>query len=445
MPVLSGGGDAPARPARRVLTSRRSARRLLARAGAAALAVAFLGAGLVAAGPAAPPAHADAVRDAEYWLYDYGIIDAWSVTRGAGVTIAIIDTGIDGSVPELQGAVIGGMDFSGLGAADGQTPVGSVNSRHGTMVASLAAGRGTGGGNGVIGSAPEADLLALSIGFGEGTRSSDEQIAEAVRWAVDNGADVINMSLTRNTLDWPESWDDAFLYAAEHDVVVVAAAGNRGSGTTEVGAPATIPGVLTVAGVNRWGEASWDSSSQGITISVAAPSESLVGVAPGGSYLVWSGTSGATPIVSGIVALVRAAYPDLDAVNVIQRVIATASDTGDSGPDPLYGFGLVNAYAAVTADVAAVDANPMGDLQEWIRVHRRAEATPEPVITRAPEPTPSPPPVASPADPTGTLLPSANDLRNVGVPLMVIGVFSAALAVVLVLAVRRLSRLRQSR
>ena len=125
----------------------------------------------------------------------------------------------------------------------------------------------------MIGSAPQASLLSLSVGFGDDTDGSDQQIAEAVRWAVDNGADVINMSLTRNTLDWPESWDDAFLYAMEHDVVVVAAAGNRGSGTIEVGAPATMPGVLTVAGVDENGAASFDASTQGITIGVAAPSE----------------------------------------------------------------------------------------------------------------------------------------------------------------------------
>ncbi|TPW65421.1 S8/S53 family peptidase, partial [Schumannella sp. 10F1B-5-1] len=92
-----------------------------------------------------------------------------------------------------------------------------------------------------------------------------------------HGADVINMSLTRNTLDWPTSWDDAFSYAMDHDVVIVAAAGNRGSGTDEVGAPATMPGVLTVAGVDRAGQTSRKASTQGVTIGVSAPSEELVG------------------------------------------------------------------------------------------------------------------------------------------------------------------------
>ena len=164
--------------------------------------------------PQTAGAAADGVRDAQYWLDDLGIRTAWQTTRGAGQTIAIIDTGVASGVAELDAAVTGGADFSGSGSSDGRTPLGE-SSEHGTLVASLAAGRGTGAASGVIGAAPEADLLAISISFGS---DSDDQIAEAVVWAVDNGATVINMSLTRNTLDWPTSWDDAFLYAADHDV-----------------------------------------------------------------------------------------------------------------------------------------------------------------------------------------------------------------------------------
>ncbi len=388
-------------------------------------------------------ANADGVRNGEYWLNDYGIRNAWDTSKGRGVTIAIIDTGVDGTVSELQGVVAGGTDFSGIGAPDGQTPVGSVGSEHGTMVAGLAAGRGSGGNSGVIGSAPEAVVLAISIGFGEGTLSSDDQIAQAVRWAVDHGADVINMSLTRNTLDWPVSWDDAFLYAQEHDVVVVAAAGNRGSGTTQVGAPATMPGVLTVAGVDADGQASFDASSQGITIAVAAPSENLVGVVPGGGHVVWNGTSGATPIVAGVVALVRAAHPELDAANVINRVVATARDAGAPGPDPIYGFGLLDAEAAVNATVPAVDANPMGDLAEWIKLYRRAESTPSPLPTFVPNPSPAPV-AAGPQNPLGTILPTVNQLRNVGIPLAVLAVFLALAVGVVAAAVRRFRGTRRT-
>ena len=394
----------------------------------------------------ATPAHADSIRDREYWLGDYGIREAWKTTKGKGITIAVIDTGVDSTHPDLNGAVIGGADFSGAGSKNGQTPVGSDGGSHGTMVAALAAGRGQGT-SGVIGAAPAASILAISVGFGPDAPDSDAQIAKAVRWAVDNGADVINMSLTRNTLDWPTSWDDAFLYAAQHDVVVVAAAGNRGSGTTQVGAPATMPGVLTVAGLDRQGEASWNASSQGITIGVSAPAEQLVGAVPGGGYVLWDGTSGATPIVAGVVALVRASHPDLDAANVINRIIKTADDAGKSGADPIYGFGKLDAAAAVKGDVKQVASNPMGDLADWIRVHRRADA-PEPTLTPVPAPSGSATPVPTveatgPTNPLGTLLPTVAQLRDVGIPLLLFGGFGAALIVLLVALWRQFGRARQ--
>jgi type VII secretion-associated serine protease mycosin len=350
-----------------------------------------------------PAARADpaSVRDLEYWLNDYGFSQAWNTTKGAGVTVAIIDTGVDGAVPDLAGAVVGGTDVSGLGSA---------GSEHGTLVASLLAGRGTGTGAGVIGVAPEASILSVSVAFGSSgaTVSNDDQIATGIRWAVDHGASVINMSLTRNTLDWPESWDSAFLYAFEHDVVIVAAAGNRGSGTTEVGAPATIPGVLTVAGVDRNKEASFDASSQGITISVAAPSEQLVGVVPGGAYVQWSGTSAAAPIVSGLVALVRAAYPRLDAAGVMNRIIATANPNGHAVPSPIYGNGLIDAAAAVTASVPASAApTPTALLKEWIHLHRRADTTPTPT---------TPPTTSAPVAPRQDPAPPARDVLAAWLP-----------------------------
>ncbi|GAA1438663.1 type VII secretion-associated serine protease mycosin [Leifsonia poae] len=350
-------------------------------------------AGIVLALLAPSVAHADQVRDLEYWLNDYGFSQAWKTTQGAGVKVAVIDTGVDGTVPDLKGAIVGGTDVSGVGAANGQKPLGDGDAaNHGTWVGSLLAGRGTGPGSGVLGAAPRASILTASVALGEasGSISSDDQIANAVRWAVDNGAEVINMSLTRNTLDWPTSWDDAFEYAFQHDVVIVAAAGNRGSGTTEVGAPATIPGVLTVAGVDRQGKASFDASSQGITIGVSAPSEQLVGANPGGGYVQWAGTSGAAPLVSGAVALVRAAHPELKAADVIERIIKTAKPVPGPVPSPIYGFGLLDAQAAVTATVPHVSANPMGDLSEWIKIHRRAETPTTPAPGSAPVTTSTP-------------------------------------------------------
>jgi len=382
---------------------RRNASRLLVLALVGALL------GVQSAAVQGTPAIADQVRERQYWLQDYRISEAWEITRGAGVRIAIIDTGIDASHQDLAGALVGGADFSGLGSPDGLTPVGPER-RHGTMVASLAAGRGNNGVDGVLGSAPEAELLSLSMSFGGGTVSPDEQVANAVRFAVDNGADIISLSLTRNTRDWPESWDRAFGYAAANDVVVIAAAGNRGSGTVSVGAPATMPGVLTVGGVDQDGQASDSASSQGITIGVMAPSEGLVGATPGGGYVSWSGTSGATPIVAGIVALVRSAYPDLDAANVINRVLLSANRVTDTVPDPIYGYGLVDAYAALTADVPFVSANPLGSLDDWVVLHRKQEGNPivvplGPQSTVAEEEQALPPRIPARDDPQWRFLP----------------------------------------
>lgn len=386
--------------------------------------------------PAAAPARADWVRDLEWWLDDYGIRAAWQTTRGQGVTVAVIDSGVDGAHPDLAGAVAGGTDVSGHGRSNGQRGIGT-NPDHGTMVASLLAARGRDG-DGMIGVAPRAKLLTVSIGFGL-SGDTDQQVADAVRWSVDQGASVINMSLTRNSPEWPESWDEAFQYAFEHDVVVVAAAGNRGSGTTQVGAPATIPGVLTVAGVDRRGRASFDASSQGITIAVSAPSEDLVGAIPGGGYVTWSGTSGAAPIVAGVVALVRSAHPELDAANTIQRVIATAKPRTDRELDPIYGHGLIDARAAVTAEVAPVSANPMGDLAEWIRLYRRGDA-PTPV------PVPGEPGSGEPVESAAgagfwDFLPTVTALRNDALPALVLGGFGLCAVLLLFAAARHFWRI----
>jgi type VII secretion-associated serine protease mycosin len=411
--------------------------------GVAVLAAAALSFGGVVAD--LPAARADQVRDLEYWLNDYGFSQAWNTTKGAGVTVAVIDTGVDGTVAELGGAVVGGTDVSGLGSLDGQTPVGDEN-EHGTLVASLLAGRGTATG-GLIGVAPAASILSVSVAFGssDAALSNDDQIAEGIRWAVDNGADVINMSLTRNTLDWPTSWDDAFLYAFENDVIVVAAAGNRGSGTAEVGAPATIPGVLTVAGVDRAKEASFDASSQGITIAVAAPSEKLVGVAPGGRYLQWDGTSAAAPIVSGLVALVRSAYPKLDAAGVINRVIETANPNGHSVPSPIYGNGLIDAAAAVSAAVPAAEtATPTQLLQDWITLHRRADTAP---VAPAPPSTavpvvPDPDPALPERNTAAAWLPTPLTLTYVSLPLAVLVGFGILVTLFGIGATRHFKRIR---
>ncbi|BCW05076.1 S8 family serine peptidase [Arthrobacter sp. NtRootA1] len=378
----------------------------------AALATMLAGGALAGALLTAPAAMADAWRDKEYWLKESGITNAWQVSKGAGVKVAIIDSGIDGNHPDLKGVVVGGTDVSGAGAPNGQKSIGA-KTEHGTLVATMLAGRGhttptaspspsasptvppAGGPDGIIGVAPEAEILAVSTWLGSpnpGGKTDQEQIPDAVRWAVDNGAKVINISLGSTSPVWPQSWDAAFLYAEQKDVVIVAAAGNRVGGNVQVGAPATIPGVLTVAGLDGDGRASVDSSSQGISIGVAAPAEDLLGGLPGGGYAQWAGTSGSAPIVSGVAALIRSKWPDMSAKQVINRIVSTAKDAGAPGKDPLYGYGVLNAEAALKDEVETTSTNPLGSIADWIRVHRRGDFS-----------TPSEAPVASPTSAAPTL------------------------------------------
>lgn len=366
----------------------------------------------------AAPAQADTNhRSLQYWLDSgYGVQEAWQTTKGDGVVIAVMDTGI-GKGPKDFSGVVGGTDMSGVGSDDGRTPLGAEEEKnHGSWVASLAAGRG----DDLQGVAPAADLLAISVGFPSSgsTVSFVDQVAEGIHWAVDNGADVINMSFTTNTKDWDPSWDEAFQYAYENDVIIVAAAGNRGSGTEMVGAPSTIPGVLTVAGVDRNTKVSEGASTEGITIGVSAPSEELTGVSANGEHVMWAGTSGASPIVAGMVALLRSAYPDMDANNIINRLIKTAHPTeyqGDEIPSSDYGYGLANVGDAINKDVPTVDANPMGSLEEWIKVNRRAEAG----DVEAPTDTSKVkalPPVEEASSQENPFLPTSTTLRFVSVP-----------------------------
>ncbi|MDP5227428.1 MULTISPECIES: S8 family serine peptidase [Arthrobacter] len=419
---------------------------------------------LALAGPltATVPAHADSVRDGEYWLDAYGITKAWKQSRGGGVKVAVIDSGIDTSHPDLKGAVVDGTDVSGAGAPDGTKSIGA-KPEHGTLVASLLAGRGHGswptagpgsspspspdpatvagagtGPDGMIGVAPDAQLLSISTWLGSPNpagKSDQDQIPEAVRWAVDHGAKVINISLGSSSPDWPQSWDAAFLYAEQKDVVIVAAAGNRAGGNVQVGAPATIPGVVTVAGLDRNNVASQDSSSQGISIAVAAPAEDLEGALPGGLYATWSGTSGAAPIVAGVAALIRSKYPDMSAKQVINRIVSTARDTGAPGRDPLYGFGILDADKALTADVPETDVNPLGSIADWIRVHRRGGdangKSPADPGRLMPQPSVSDPPVP--------VAQAVNGLDATGPAAIVLG-FGALLVLLLAAAVVHVRR-----
>jgi subtilisin family serine protease len=236
-----------------------------------------------------------------------------------------------------------------------------------------------------MGTAPDAKLLSVSVSFDKGDTSTDQQVADGVNWAVDHGADIIVMSFVMNRPWWTPEWDKAFLKAEKAGVLIVAAAGNRGSGTDSIGAPATIPGVLAVGGVSRDGTVSSYASTPGSTIAVVAPSERLPGSIPGGGREFWNGTSGSAPIVAGIAALVMQAHPDLDTANIINRILETADRVGKKG-NVNYGWGVIDAAAAVSADVPLVDVNRLGTIAEWIPLHRFTEWETTAVSVAPPEP-----------------------------------------------------------
>lgn len=296
----------------------------------------------------ASPAQADQIRDRQWHLGFLKADRVHQISKGRGATVAVVDTGVNPKHPDLSGNVLKGADFASTLGGDGWTD----KDGHGTGMASLIAAHGHGGGGraGVLGLAPEAKVLPVrSLVKDDSAGAADE----AIRWAVDHGATVINFSGRASRLD------GAVKYALSHDAVVVAAAGNTADGFG-VGEPASLPGVVAVSGVDQRGDFT-DASTEGPEVALAAPAVDVVSASVGESgYRVGTGTSGATALVSAAAALVRSKYPDLDAANVIERLIRTAEDKGETGRDNKYGFGVLNPLKALTADVPLVKQNPLG-------------------------------------------------------------------------------------
>ncbi|MDY7088685.1 MAG: type VII secretion-associated serine protease mycosin, partial [Actinomycetota bacterium] len=298
------------------------------------------------------PLQGDSVRADEWHLGTLNISEAWTYSSGAGVTVAVIDSGVDADHPDLQGQVLPGLDLVD-DKGDGDTDLVG----HGTTVSGIIAGRSDDQ-SGVVGIAPKAKILPVRV-LDEDNRYNDALIvAQGVRWAVDNGAKVINLSLGGNGSS--AALAAALDYAFAKDVVVIACTGNTSaSSTTGVWYPAREPGVLAVAGVERDGNTLWSGSITGKETVVAAPATQLVGANTGGDYWKVQGTSFAAPMVSATAALIRSRWPDMPAGEVINRIIRTAKDKGMPGRDPLFGFGLVNPVGALTATIPPVFENPL--------------------------------------------------------------------------------------
>ncbi|WP_406001869.1 type VII secretion-associated serine protease mycosin [Streptomyces sp. NBC_00829] len=323
----------------------------------AAVALAFL---------PATPAHADEIRAQQWGLDALHTERAWNTTKGEGITVAVLDTGVDDSHPDLAGSVLPGRDFIGLGARRGER----AWARHGTAIAGIVAAHGHGPGReeGVLGIAPEAKILPVRVIL-EGTDKARDQarkshgtaLAQGIRWAADQGADVINLSLGDDSESaHPVAGEDAAVqYALAKGSVVVASAGNGGEKGDHISYPAAYPGVIAVTAVDRYGtHASFSTRRWYATVS--APGVDIVIADPDRKYYEGWGTSAASAFVSGAVALVRAAHPELTPVQIKKLLADTARNGPRGGRDDAKGYGTVDPAAAIKegAKLRPMDRNP---------------------------------------------------------------------------------------
>ena len=324
---------------------------------------------------ATPAAAGDAVRAQEWWLTGLHATQAWRKSDGAGITVAVLGTGVAADHPDLAGDVITGPDYSGS-APYGRVPGGSYWGMQGTAVAGIIAGHGYNGnwGIGIVGIAPEAKILSLRVTLEYDDPLASDQavsrplpdaIAVGIRYAVDHGARVIDLPLDPGTLGLTSGGDPAAAggssaeraavgYALRHNVVLVAPAGDDGQGPGLVDYPAGYPGVIAVGAIGRYGQLASFSSRRSYA-SLTAPGVDLVTAAPPDGYGQISTTAAASGMVAGAAALIVSEFPHLTVAQVtralIESTVTTAGGTdlppvpGRSGSGA--GYGTVDAARAL--------------------------------------------------------------------------------------------------
>ncbi|MER5880568.1 type VII secretion-associated serine protease mycosin [Streptomyces sp. NPDC001910] len=300
-------------------------------------------------------AHADGIRAQQWGLDAMHTQQAWRTTKGKGITVAVLDTGVDARHPDLTGNVLTGKDMVGFGASRGDR----AWARHGTAMAGIIAGHGHGAGDadGVMGIAPEARILPVRViledadpARSKARTTRGNALAEGIRWATDQGADVINLSLGDDSKSaHPEPAEDAAVqYALKKGVAVVASAGNGGEKGDHISYPAAYPGVIAATAVDRYGtRASFSTRRWYATVS--APGVDVVIADPDDRYYEGWGTSAASAFVSGAVALIRAAHPGLAPAQIKQLLEDTARNVPSGGRDDARGFGFIDPAAAIEA------------------------------------------------------------------------------------------------
>jgi type VII secretion-associated serine protease mycosin len=306
--------------------------------------------------PAARTAPADLYRGQQWTLDALRISRAWKYSRGNGVTVAVLDTGVDGHQADLSGRVIDGPDFTGHARKPGSRYWG----RHGTEMASLIAGHGhgTGASAGIMGVAPDAKILSIRVTWelNDPIRTDHNQVdrardavAKGIRYAADQGAQVISMSLGGGNLFYNgnASEEAAIKYALSKGSVLVASAGNDGNGGNRRNYPAAYPGVMAVGAVDRAFKPA-KFTNRHTYISVAAPGVEIVSAdAAGHGYILGTGTSSSAAFVAGMGALVKARYPNLTPAEVKQALEEGATHRPPDGRSSEVGTGVADAYGAL--------------------------------------------------------------------------------------------------
>jgi subtilisin family serine protease len=292
--------------------------------------------------PAATPPSADPRVKNQWALAAFPFASLWPCGRGAGVTVAVVDTGVQAAHPDFSGHVLPGVAILNDGpvqlGAGGTDPNG-----HGTHVAGIIGAAENG--IGIVGIAPEATILSVRVLGSDGSGLSTD-IAQGITWATDHAADVINLSLGSD-IDSP-SVDAAVGYAINHGVVVVAAAGNTNETTKLPEFPAALPEVIAVGALASGGAVD-TYSTRGDYVDVAAPGSEILSTVPTSTWQKKSGTSMAAPHIAGLAALIIDARGRITPAAMLARLTSTATDAGPTGFDPAFGWGRVNPVAALNA------------------------------------------------------------------------------------------------
>jgi type VII secretion-associated serine protease mycosin len=300
------------------------------------------------------PALADSIRDGQWHLSFLEVAKAQAISQGEGITVAVIDSGIDNDHPDMTGNVLPGLDVVVGGAGNGW----GDKDGHGTGMAGLIAahGHGSANGDGALGLAPKAKILPIRINTGSGY-GDGKALAIGVDEAVKRGAKIITIPVNSDANSF-----DAVQRAVKAGVIVVASTGNRPR-ENFIGDPAAHPGVVAVGAVGKDGNIA-DVSVRGPAVSLVAPGVEIVSASNDDGYRRGTGTSPSTAIVAGAAALVWAKYPHLKSTEVVEHLTKTATDKGAPGRDNDYGFGVLNVLKALTTEpVTTPTASPTRSLQ----------------------------------------------------------------------------------